>query len=145
MTAHDSLKLDLLEKDVDVIRILSDLITTSVLDGFDRVRVNVEAGIVSGTFTQRGLVNGGAITVHALTTAWILLPYSITPINTIVLHNYSDDGTVILYNYADPGVGVSVGVRLGDGQSQEVELSEDIPLYVRALAGTASLTLEEIG
>lgn len=104
----------------------------------------VIAGQVSrGVVTPSGLRNSGLITQVSLTSgAWTPLPAVALPgRNAICIQNIS--AVEIRLQYDSTVVGY-VGVTIASGSERFYDITDSIPLYAKASAGTPVVVVEEI-
>lgn len=100
-------------------------------------------GTFTGEIITSGLTIAGLMTVVPLNAAtWVALPPASLPNrNTIAIQNQS--GIEIKYNYdnTEPGY---VGTIIAPGGERFINITDSIPVYAKASAGTPSIMVEEI-
>jgi len=104
----------------------------------------VIAGQVSrGVVTPSGLRNGGLITEVPLSAVtWTALPpVSLAGRNAVCIQNIS--AVEIRLQYDNTVVGY-VGVSIASGSERFYDITDTIPLYAKASAGTPVIVIEEI-
>jgi hypothetical protein len=103
------------------------------------------SGAVTGSFSASGLTIGGLITQLSIdASAWYPAPTTaLADRNNITVQNISGNGGVVLWNYSGSAPATE-GFRIEDGGFKSVAITETIPVFLRMLSGSGTVTVDEV-
>ena len=109
------------------------------------LRVNLVAGIVSGSFQPDGLGTAALDEFDLDDTTWEEATLGLSPRVNIAIQNISaDPSAIVLWNYTGTG---TKGWRIPNLGSKSVQIlnSATSKVYVKMLSGTGRVVIEELG